>query len=103
MIVHVENAKQFDDLTKQGRVLVDFWAPWCGPCRMLGPVLEQIDAEGKELTVLKVNVDEQGELAARFSVYSIPTMILYNEGKIVGTKVGYIPKGPLEAWALNTK
>lgn len=105
MIVKINNVEEFNALVaKGGRVLFDFWAPWCGPCRMLGPVLEEIDAEHSDkVTIAKVNVDEQGDLAARFSVYSIPTMILYNEGKVIGTKVGFVAKGPLQAWTLTTK
>lgn len=104
MIKHIENPRDYDGVVSEGRVLVDFWAPWCGPCRMLGPVLEEMDAaHGSELQIVKVNVDEQGELAARFNIRSIPTMILYENGKIIGTKMGYVAKGPLLAWALNSK
>lgn len=79
-------------------VLVDFWADWCGPCRMLAPVLKEI-ADGYEgkVKVGKVNVDEEPELAGKFSVASIPTLILFKDGEIVNTSVGVRPKATIEA------
>ena len=73
-------------------VLVDFWASWCGPCRMISPVVEQIAGEVNSIKVGKLNVDEQPELASRFSVMSIPTLILFNNGKAVDTMIGVHPK-----------
>ena len=73
-------------------VLVDFWAVWCGPCQMVGPVLEEISEERDDLIVGKVNVDEEQELAAQFGVMSIPTMILFNGGEAAGKLVGAMPK-----------
>ena len=73
-------------------VLVDFWAVWCGPCQMVGPVLEEISEERDDLIVGKVNVDEEQELAAQFGVMSIPTMILFKGGEAAGKIVGAMPK-----------
>ena len=79
----------FDDAIKQGTVLVDFWAPWCGPCRMQAPILDQVAQEiGDAATVAKINVDEAQGIAAKFGVRSIPTLILFKDGKEVKKFVG---------------
>lgn len=77
-------------------VLVDFWATWCGPCRMLAPVLEEVAEEyAGKLKVCKVNVDEEPELCFRFSVSSIPTLLVFKDGKLVNSGIGYMPKDAL--------
>lgn len=73
-------------------VLVDFWASWCGPCRMLSPVVDEIAAERKDIKVCKINVDEEQELAVRFGVMSIPTLMVFKNGAAANTSVGVIPK-----------
>lgn len=73
-------------------VLVDFWAAWCGPCKMLSPIMEEIADERQDIKVCKVNIDEEGELAIKYNVMSIPTVIAFNDGNIVKRTVGAQPK-----------
>lgn len=78
-------------------VLVDFWASWCGPCRMLSPIVDQIAEETPDIKVCKINVDEEQELAAEYGVMSIPTLVVFKEGKVANTSVGVIPKAKILA------
>lgn len=76
-------------------VLLDFWAPWCGPCRMVGPILDEIAGERSDIKVAKINVDEQPELAGQFGVMSIPTLVVMKDGRIVQQAVGVRPKAQI--------
>lgn len=85
-------------LGSKGLVLVDFWAEWCGPCRQLGPILEELSKEVSDVQIIKMNVDEAPNSAAECNVRSIPTMFLYKDGQQVDTKVGLNSKDSLISW-----
>ncbi|MFB6467928.1 thioredoxin [Cytobacillus sp. Hz8] len=94
-ISHVTD-QTFSAETSSGLVLADFWAPWCGPCKMIAPVLEEIDAEmGDKVKIVKLDVDENQETAAKFGVMSIPTLLVFKDGEVVDKVVGFQPKEAL--------
>ena len=88
---------EIEVLQSEGKVLVDFWAPWCAPCRMLGPIIEEIANERNDIKICKVNVDEESELAAQFGIMSIPTVIIFEKGKVVNQIMGARPKADILA------
>ena len=88
---------QAEVIESEQPVLVDFWAPWCGPCRVVAPVLEAIAAERQDLRVVKLNVDDNQQTAANFDVLSIPTLILFKNGEVAKKVIGAYPKRKLEA------
>lgn len=91
MLLHVDNIKTFEENLNKGRVLVDFYADWCGPCQMLSPLVEDLAKEDNELTIMKVNVDELPELARKYGISSIPSLIYLVDGEIKNRRIGYIP------------
>lgn len=99
MAAIVITKENFDSevLKAEGTVLVDFWATWCGPCRMLSPIVDEVASERPDVKVGKINVDEQPELAQQFGIMSIPTLLVFKNGEKVQESVGLIPKDKVEA------
>lgn len=99
MAAIVITKENFDSevLKAEGTVLVDFWATWCGPCRMLSPIVDEVANERPDVKVGKINVDEQPELAQQFGIMSIPTLLVFKNGEKVQESVGLIPKEKVEA------
>lgn len=102
MAIQHATDQTFESLTNSGVVLVDFWAPWCGPCKMIAPVLEELDSDfdGK-VSIVKLDVDDNQETAAKFGVMSIPTLLVIKDGEVVDKMIGFQPKEALAARLQN--
>jgi len=90
-LIHFNN-ENFDELISSGKVLVDFYANWCGPCKMISPILEEISNEKNDIAIVKVDVDNNNDLAIKYGIMSIPTIILFNDGVEVSKHIGFLPK-----------
>lgn len=99
MIKHSNN-ENFNELVGEGRVLVDFFATWCGPCKMLSLVIEKLD-EKNVIPIIKVDVDECEEVASKYRIFSVPTLIIFENGKEIKRKTGYMSLDELESWVNN--
>ena len=95
--------ENFNEEIKDNLVLVDFYATWCGPCKMMHPVMDEVALEYKDLKIIKVNVDNHGELSREYAVMSIPTIILFQNGNLVEKNIGFIPKEQLLTMIKNYK
>ena len=101
-IIH-GNESDFDSLVSNGLVLVDFYADWCGPCRMLASQLEAIKDDRNDTKIVKINVDEAHGLAKKYGIMSIPALMLFKDGKLVDNKIGYMPKELIQNWIDENK
>ena len=93
---YIENENEFEELIKKGKVLVDFYATWCGPCQLLSPILEEIEKENKEVTIVKIDVDKNESLARKHGIMSIPTIEIYDKRNLVDKQVGLLSKEEIE-------
>ena len=94
-----DSSFETDVLKSSGPVLVDFWAEWCGPCKMIGPMLEEIATEMQgQITIAKMNLDENPMTPSKYGIRSIPTLMMFKNGQLTATKVGALPKQALQAW-----
>ena len=102
MIKELET-ENFNNEIEKDLVLVDFYATWCGPCKMMHPVIEEISKNNESLKILKVNVDNHDDLAREYMVMSIPTLMLFKDGKLVEKNIGFTPNDVLDKWLDNNK
>jgi len=102
-MMKVVNSNEFKSEIEKDMVLVDFFAEWCGPCKMISPIVEELSNEINYVSFCKVDVDESGEIANTFGVLSIPTLLLFKEGKLISKKVGFQSKDELTSWINENK
>ena len=92
------NKENFDSLISNDVVLVDFFATWCGPCKMLTPILEELSNDRSLVKIVKVDIDESMDLAKRYGIMSVPTLLLFKDGKLIANRVGFASKNEIEDW-----
>ncbi len=102
MLKHA-NESNFNDMTGKGLVLVDFFATWCGPCKMLGPVLEDMASDRDSIDIVKVDIDESMNLARQYGIMSVPTLVLFKDGQVVAQTSGFQPKESIQQFIDNNK
>lgn len=94
-----DDSFESDVLNASGAVLVDFWAEWCGPCKQIAPALEEISTEmGDKVTIAKINIDDNPQTPSKYGVRGIPTLMMFKDGQVAGTKIGALPKGKMVEW-----
>lgn len=95
-MIHLENEKEFNNLIEDEKVLVDFYATWCGPCQLIGPIIEEVAKENENIKVIKIDVDKFPELSRKYGIMSIPTLMAFSKGKEVKKHIGYLEKEGIE-------
>ncbi len=99
------NVNQFDEIVLKSElpVIVDFWAPWCGPCRQIAPILDSLSKKHVDIKIVKVNIDENADLAIKYAVQSIPFLAAFKDGKMISSRVGSASENVLESWVDSIK
>lgn len=98
MIIHDIDENNFEEYIKEGTVIIDFFATWCGPCKMLTPELENLSKKDSSIKIIKVDIDKYQNLAIKNNIMAVPTMLLYKDGKLTSSKTGYMPLETLYEW-----
>lgn len=94
----IGNSDNFNELINDELVLVDFFATWCGPCRMLGPVLEELSSDRSNVKIVKMDVDECHDIAKEYGIMSVPSLLLFKNGNLISKQIGFMPKDELNSW-----